>query len=187
MEGWSVAYRWSVGIAFLASHKLSAYNAISLRFLNSLGNLSRNKPRNRLPNVLSSGRRANMVSMRAVGRRSPSPGWWISQETFCQHDRVYEETSLSFKSSKGVAEEAAEPMIRPRTETIIFWGSFWTMWSILVLDCVIWAFLKASLHEGTTSWGPLSKKSGGDFGYVLGWSFLPVRHDARMYHLMFKV
>ena len=27
----------------------------------------------------------------------------------------------------------------------------------------------------------------GDFGDVLGWSFLLVRHDARMYHLMFKV
>ena len=26
----------------------------------------------------------NMASMRAVRRRSPSPGWWISLETFCQ-------------------------------------------------------------------------------------------------------
>ena len=104
----AAARRWSVGIAFLASHKLSAYNAISLWLLNSLetrwslistGNLSRNKPRNRQPGFSSSGRRANMVSMRAVGRQSPSPGWWISLETFCQCDRVYEETSFAFKSS----------------------------------------------------------------------------------------
>ena len=92
----AAARRWSVGIAFLASHKLSAYNAISLGFLNSLetrwslistGNLSRNKPWNRQPGFSSSGRRANMVSMRAVGRRSPTPGWWISLETFCQGDK----------------------------------------------------------------------------------------------------
>ena len=80
----AVARRWSVDIAFLVSHKLSAYNTISLGFLNSLetrwfliltGNLSRNKPRNRQPGFSSSGRRANMASMRAVGLRSPSPEW----------------------------------------------------------------------------------------------------------------
>ena len=58
----AAARRWSVGIAFLASHKLSVYNAISLGFLNSLetrwslismGNLSRNKPRNRQPPNIS--------------------------------------------------------------------------------------------------------------------------------------
>ena len=32
----AVARRWSVGIVFLTSHKLLAYNAISLGFLNSL-------------------------------------------------------------------------------------------------------------------------------------------------------
>ena len=54
---------------------------------------------------------------------------------------------------------------------------------------MIWMFLKAAMHEGTTSRGPLSKNPelDGDFGDVLGWSFFLVRHDARMYHLMFKV
>ena len=34
---------------------------------------------------------------------------------------------------------------------------------------------------------PKIRELDGDFGYVLGWSFFLVRHDARMYHLMFEV
>ena len=56
---------------------------------------------------------------------------------------MIEYTSFAFKFL-GVSEEAAETMIRPHTETMIFWGSFCMMWSNLVFDYVIWAFLKAA-------------------------------------------
>ena len=52
------------------------------------GNLSRNRPRNRLPGASSASRSANMASIRGVWLWSPRAGWWISLLTLCQCKRV---------------------------------------------------------------------------------------------------
>lgn len=190
----AVVRRGSVGWGLLASNNLSACNALNLLAtrwsLILMGNLSRNKPRNRLPGTSASERRANMASIQAV-----------RQWSHCQCERVEEDTSLALRSSKGVVDEDTEPIIRLLTEITIFCGSFvqhdriwygieWFQW--------FQHFQRQTLHEGTRGRGLLSKiwEFDGSLGEVLSGGHPLIRYDAVEYitiicpesiHWMFEV